>query len=62
MGKLDKLIGSKADRQALKTAREQLHANSEREMAAGIREETSEYHRLNKAVIDAEKKIPWLGR
>jgi hypothetical protein len=62
MGKLDKLIGTKADRQKLKDARNRLHANSEREEAAGIREETDEFNRLNNAVIEAEKNVPWLGR
>lgn len=46
----------------LKTAREALHANSEREEAAGIREETPEYLRLNKAVLDAEQDVPWIFR
>lgn len=59
---IEKLIGSKADRQALKEAREQLQANSEREEAAGIRVETDEYLRLNRRVIEAEKKVPMLGR
>jgi hypothetical protein len=62
MGKLDKLIGSKDARQKLKDARRALEDNSEREMAAGIRDETDEFNRLNNAVIDAEKNVPWLGR
>lgn len=46
----------------LKAAREALHANSDRETAAGIREGTPEYQRLNKAVIDAEKDVAWWRR
>ena len=45
-----------------KTALAALHANSEREEAAGIREETPEYQRLNKAVLDAEKDVSWWRR
>lgn len=39
-----------------------LHANQEREEAAGIREETPEYQRLNQDVLDAEKDVPWWRR
>jgi len=56
MGKLDKLIGTKADRQALKDARDRLHELDD------TSEESDEYLRRNRAVIDAEKNVPWLGR
>ncbi|WP_049562275.1 hypothetical protein [Nonomuraea sp. SBT364] len=45
-----------------KDALASLHANQEREEAAGIREETPKYRRLNRAVLDAEKNIPWYRR
>jgi hypothetical protein len=57
---------SKEDRKAAvqkhKDALKALHANQEREETAGIREETPEYQRLNRAVLDAEKNIPWYRR
>lgn len=56
MGKLDKLIGSKDARQKLKDARERLNDLDD------TGEETDEYLRRNRAVIDAEKNVPWLGR
>lgn len=59
----------KAARQRLKSAREALDANYERELSAArargekyIGEETDEYLRLNQAVIDAEKDVPWWRR
>lgn len=45
----------KAARQALKDARAALNANTDTE-------ETDEYLRLNQAVIDAEKNVPWIRR
>lgn len=35
-----------------------LHENTAREVADGITHETAEYLRLNKAVIDAGKRLP----
>lgn len=52
----------KAAVQKYKAALAALHAHQEREEAAGIREETPEYQRLNKAVLDAEQDVPWLLR
>ena len=45
-----------------KAALAALHANQEREEAAGIREETPEFLRLNQDVLDAEKDVPWWRR
>jgi protein-arginine kinase activator protein McsA len=52
----------KATVKKYKDALKELHANQEREEAAGIRDETPEYQRLNRAVLDAEKDIPWYRR
>jgi hypothetical protein len=53
--KLDKVIGSKADRQKLKQAREALNADKSTT-------ETDAYLAKNKAVADTERQLPWLGR
>ncbi|MEU8271224.1 hypothetical protein AB0B89_29205 [Sphaerisporangium sp. NPDC049002] len=45
-----------------KGALKALHANQEREEKAGIRHETPEYRRLNKAADDAAKDVPWIRR
>ncbi|NEB92424.1 hypothetical protein [Streptomyces bauhiniae] len=49
----------KADIAALRKADAALHANQRREEAAGIRHETPEYQRLNKAANDAADKVSW---
>jgi hypothetical protein len=36
-----------------------LEGNALREEAAGIDWETPEFTRLNRAVVDAESKVPW---
>jgi hypothetical protein len=47
---------------ALRNADAALHANQHREEAAGIREETSEYQRLNGAANQAAAKVSrWRG-
>jgi len=45
-----------------KAARKALNDNAERERAAGITQETDEYLRLNAAVVDAERDVPWIHR
>lgn len=59
-------MGSKDDKKAAvdkyKGALKKLHANQEREEKAGIRHETDEYRRLNKAADDAAKNVPWYRR
>lgn len=47
-----------------KRAHKALNDNSEREWKAGIRDETEEYHRLNKAACDAAENpnLPWWRR
>lgn len=47
---------------ALRKADAALHANQRREEAAGIREETPEYQRLNAAANEAAAKVSrWRG-
>jgi hypothetical protein len=53
----------------LKEARQALHDNSEKELKAAraqgrktIPEETPEYQRLNRAVLEAEKEVSWWRR
>jgi len=43
---------------ALRRAQADLYENAARESAAGTTHETSEYQRLNQAVIDAGKRLP----
>lgn len=46
----------------MKTADAELHANQRREEKAGVREETPEYQRLNRAANDAAAKVSvWHG-
>jgi hypothetical protein len=52
----------KAANQASKQADAALHANQRKEMAAGIREETPEYLRLNAAANEAAAKASWWRR
>ncbi|MEU3990122.1 hypothetical protein OG229_02425 [Streptomyces platensis] len=42
----------------MKAADKALHENSDREYRAGIREETPEYQRLNRAANEAAAKVP----
>ncbi|MFJ3950287.1 hypothetical protein ACIPXV_09480 [Streptomyces libani] len=42
----------------MKAADKALHENSDREFKAGIRHETPEYHRLNRAANEAAAKVP----
>lgn len=52
----------KANVKALRQADAALNANSDAERAAGIRDETPEYHRLNAAANDAARKVSrWRG-
>ncbi|MFF4489443.1 hypothetical protein ACFY0F_23590 [Streptomyces sp. NPDC001544] len=52
----------RANVKALKAADAALHANQRREEAAGIREETPEYQRLNAAANKAADKVSrWRG-
>nr|WP_237531997.1 hypothetical protein [Streptomyces sp. SID8352] len=52
----------KADIAALRAADAALHANQRREEAAGIRDETPEYLRLNTAANEAAAKVSrWHG-
>jgi hypothetical protein len=46
----------------LKAADAALHANQRKEEAAGIRDETPEYQRLNRAANEAAAKVPWHRR
>jgi hypothetical protein len=63
MGKtIEKLTGKPEAVKKLKAAPQELQANSEREFAAGVVDETPEYHRLNRAVLDAERDVPWIRR
>ncbi|MGW0577740.1 hypothetical protein ACWD25_17600 [Streptomyces sp. NPDC002920] len=43
---------------AFRRAQADLYDNAAREAAAGISEETPEYQRLNRAVIDTGKRLP----
>jgi hypothetical protein len=52
----------RANVQALRDADAALHANQRKEEAAGIREETPEYQRLNAAANEAAAKVSrWRG-
>jgi hypothetical protein len=53
---------SRANVKALRAADTALHANTRRELRAGIREETPEYLRLNAAANEAAAKVSrWHG-
>jgi hypothetical protein len=52
----------KAANEASKKADAALHANQRREIAAGIRDETPEYQRLNTAANEAAAKASWWRR
>lgn len=56
------LAAKKEANKRLKQAREALAAKQERDIAAGIHEETPEYLRLNHAVAEAEKDVSWWRR
>lgn len=66
MGKADKVIGDKKAREELKAARKNLERVSSREHAKNnnkpFSDDNPEYLKANKAVIDAEKKVPFWGR
>lgn len=49
-------------RAELKQARTELARVSERDRRRGIRDETPQYLKANRAVVDAEKKLPWWAR
>jgi hypothetical protein len=49
-------------RAELKKARADLARVSDRDKRHGIRDETPQYLRANRAVLDAEKKLPWWAR
>lgn len=49
----------KAAKAELRRARRALESNSRLEEAAGITRETPRFLRLNQAVVDAEKAVPW---
>lgn len=59
MGLFKKTAEKKAAIAAMKTADKALNENSNRERAAGIREETPEYQRLNTAANEAAAKVSW---
>ncbi|MYU20800.1 hypothetical protein [Streptomyces sp. SID8352] len=62
MGLFKKTDQEKADIAALRAADAALHANQRREEAAGIRDETPEYLRLNTAANEAAAKVSrWHG-
>lgn len=62
MGLFKKTPQENADIAALRQADAALHANQRREEKAGIREETPEYQRLNRAANDAAAKVStWHG-
>lgn len=60
------LLGNRADRQNLKSARENLEAVSEREYRDNgnkpVPDDNPAYVEANRKVINVEKKLPWLGR
>ncbi|MBQ0985143.1 hypothetical protein KBZ10_11545 [Streptomyces sp. F63] len=62
MGLFKKTPEEKADIAALRAADRALNENSDREFKAGIREETPEYQRLNRAANEAAAKVSrWHG-
>lgn len=58
MGLFKKTDEEKAAIQRMKDADAALHANSERERKAGIRDETPEYLRLNRIANEAAAEVP----
>lgn len=62
MGLFKKTTEERAAIDEMKAADAALHANGEREKAAGIDYETPEYQRLNKAANEAADKVGfWHG-
>lgn len=62
MGLFSKTPEEKANIAALRSADAALHANQRREEKAGIRHETPEYQRLNRAANEAAAKVSfWHG-
>lgn len=62
MGLFKKTDQEKANIAALRAADKALHDNSRREFKAGIRDETPDYQRLNKAANEAAAKVSrWHG-
>lgn len=59
MGLFKKTAEEKAAIAALRKADAALHENQRHEDAAGVREETPEYQRLNKAANEAAAKVSW---
>ncbi len=59
MGWFSKSPEEKAAVADLRAADAALHANSEQERKAGIREETPEYLRLNAAANEAASRVSW---
>jgi hypothetical protein len=55
MGMRDKVLGNPAAVKNLKTAKEALAANQDKT-------ETPEYLARNRAVVEAEKNVPWHRR
>lgn len=49
----------KAARKELRDAKKALNDYSDKARRAGVHHETSEYRRLNDAVVAAEKKVGW---
>lgn len=64
--KTDKVIGTKEDRKNLKAARENLEKVSDRLVKGNgnkpVSDDNPQYVKANKAVIDAEKNVPFWGR
>lgn len=62
MGLFKKTAEEKAAIAEMREADRRLNENSDRERAAGIRDETPEYQRLNTAANDAAAKVSfWHG-
>ena len=49
-------------RAELKQARAELARVSERDKRRGVHDETPQYRSANRAVLNAEKKLPWWAR
>jgi hypothetical protein len=60
MGLFSKSPEEKAAIADMRAADKALNDNSDRERRAGVRDETPEYQRLNKAANDAAAKVSWL--
>lgn len=52
----------RAAEERLRQARDELERVSRQERAKGIDYETPDYWRANKAVVEAEKSVPWWRR